>query len=521
MKAAQESFIQSGGIVLGKKDVKGKEIIYYIDDDTHCLILGATRSGKGRTVVIQSICTLGLAGESLIVTDPKSELFDYTSAFLKYLGYNVITIHLKNPRKSHRWNFLQSVNDCIDKQDVAGAVDAAWDITSQLVGEAKGEKLWNNGEAATITAAIMAVCYDNRQPENHKYRNLTNVYYFLVEMCTEIQVGNKMVLPLTKYVQDIPEDHPARGILAISSIAPGRTRSSFYTSALMTLRLFTNPLIADMTSKSDYDGMAIGKEKTAIFIMLPDEKKTYYSIASLYVSQLYLLLSKAADQRGGRLEKRVNFIMDEFGNFAEIPIMTAMQTVGGGKGMRFSLFIQDSAQIEEKYEKVRARTIMSNCETWLYLQTDDQDTLEMLSKKLGKYTISTYSLSSNHAKFTNPSSGHNISLTGRDLLTPDEIKRIHRPYNLVTSRNDPAVFYSPDLSKWQFNDLLGLGDKEHNRKLRLARENMRPERNNVVNLELWGIWNVYKRAIKEQQQKEQEQMIAKALSGVGGLDGLF
>ena len=356
MKAVQKSNIQSGGIVLGKKDVKGKEIIYYIDDDTHCLVLGATRSGKGRTVVIQSICTLGIAGESLIVTDPKSELFDYTSAFLKYLGYNVITIDFKNPRKSHRWNFLQSVNDCIDKQDVAGAVDAAWDITSQLVGEAKGEKLWNNGEAATITAAIMAVCFDNRQPENHKYRNLTNVYYFLVEMCTEIQVGNKKVLPLTKYVQDIPEDHPARGILAISSIAPGRTRSSFYTSALMTLRLFTNPLISDMTSKSDYDGMAIGKDKTAIFIMLPDEKKTYYSIASLYVSQLYLLLSKAADQRGGRLEKRVNFIMDEFGNFAEIPIMTAMQTVGGGKGMRM---VSKKEDVKEAFESATNEAINS------------------------------------------------------------------------------------------------------------------------------------------------------------------
>ena len=137
--------------------------------------------------------------------DPKAELYDYTSSFLRYLGYTIIKIDFKNPRKSDRWNFLQPVNDCIDANDIAGAVDAAWDITSQLVGEPKGEKLWSNGEAATIAAAVMAVCYDNRAPENHKYRNLTNAYFFLVEMCTEIQVGNKMVLPLTKYVQDLPE----------------------------------------------------------------------------------------------------------------------------------------------------------------------------------------------------------------------------------------------------------------------------------------------------------------------------
>ena len=512
-----------GGLVLGKKDVKGKEKIYFIDDDTHSLIIGATRSGKGRTVVLQTICSLGLAGESIICTDPKGELYAYTSSFLRHLGYKVVVIDFKNPKKSDRWNFLQPVNDCIDSNDIPGAVDAAWDITTQLVGEPKGEKLWSNGEAATIAAAIMAVCYDNREPENHKYRNLQNAYYFLVEMCTEIQVGNKMVLPLTKYVQDLPEEHPARGILAISSIAPSRTRSSFYTSALITLRLFTNPLIADMTACSDYDGMAIGKDKTAVFIILPDEKKTYYSIASLYVAQQYAMLSKAADMRGGRLERRVNYIMDEFGNFAQIPIMTNMLTVGGGKGIRFNLFVQDLAQIEEKYEKTGAKTITSNCQTWIYLQTDDNDTLETISKKLGKYTINTYSLSSNHQKFTNPSSGHNISLTARDLLTLDEVKRIHRPYTLVTSRNDPAIFYSPDLSKWHFNEILGLGDEEHNRKIRLARENMRSIREVSEKLVLWGIWNVYKRAImkeqQEKQQKEQEQMIAKALSG--GLDGLL
>lgn len=518
MEKKKMNKLVKGGLVLGKRNKKEKEEIYFIDKDTHTLILGATRSGKGRTVVMQTLCTLGLAGESMIITDPKSELFDYTSQFLKWLGYQIITIDFKNPKKSHRWNFLQIVNNSIDQGDIPGAVDAAWDITSQLVGEPKGEKLWNNGEAATIAASIMAVCYDNRAPENHKYRNLLNVYFFLIEMCTEIEIGNKKKLPLTRYVEDIPENHPARGILAISSIAPSRTRSSFYTSALITLRLFTNPLIADMTSQSDYDCMAIGKDKTAIFIMLPDEKKTYYSIASLYVAQQYAMLSKSADLRGGRLEKRVNYIMDEFGNFAQIPIMTNMLTVGGGKGIRFNLFVQDFAQIEEKYEKVGARTIMSNCETWLYLQSDDNDTLEAISKKLGKYTTQTYSLSSSNQKYGSSTSGNNVSLTGRDLLTPAEVKKIHRPYNLVTSRNDPAVFYSPDLSQWNFNKVLGLGNEEHNRKIRLARENMRPERKVSEKLELWGIWNIYKEAIvnqqKKEQMKEQRELFADMMSNM-------
>ena len=311
---------------------------------------------------------------------------------------------------------------------------------------------------------------------------------------------------LTKYVQDLPYEHPAKGLLAVSDIAPSRTRGSFYTSALMTLRLFTNPLIADMTARTDYDAMKIGSNKTAIFIVLPDDRKTYSSLASLYVSQQYQMLSKAADLRGGRLERRVNYLLDEFGNFTKITNFTSMQTVGGGKGIRFNIFVQDYNQIDDIYEKIQGNIIRSNCENWIYLQTDDPETLENLSKKLGKYTISTYSLSANHQKFSNPSSSHNVSLAGRELLTPDEIRRIKRPYSLVTSRNDPAIFYSPDLSNWYYNTMLGLGDKEHNRRVRMARENLRPSRKVSNKMELWGIWDAYKAAmIKEQKEKEEKQ----------------
>lgn len=497
-------FLKESGIVLGKKDISElEELIYYIKQDIHTLILGATRSGKSRTIVLQTICALAMAGESIVVTDPKSELYDYTCKLLELLGYHIVTIDFKNPSKSTRFNFLQPIIDFLDADDLPGAIDATWDLVSQLVGEPKGERLWNDGEASMIAAGTMAVVYDNRAPENHKYRNLANVYYFISQMCTPVQVGNAQVLPLNKYVQDLPMEHPAKGLLAVSEIAPSRTRGSFYTSALMTLRLFTNPLIADMTSHSDYDAMKVGSNKTAVFIILPDDRKTYYSLASLYVTQQYQMLSKAADLRGGRLKRRVNYILDEFGNFVKIPIFTNMLTVGGGKGIRFYPFVQDFNQIDVVYDDKEASIIRSNCENWIYLQTDDPSTLKSLSDKLGKYTISTYSLSANHQKFSNPSSSHNVSLTGRELLTPDEIKKINRPYSLVTSRNDPAIFYSPDLSQWYFNTLLGLGDEEHNRRIRLARENVRPFRKVSNKIVLWGIWDEYKSAIiKEQKDKE-------------------
>lgn len=502
-----------GGIVLGKKDISEyKELIYFIVNDVHTLIIGATRVGKGRTVVTQTICNLGLAGESIVIADPKGESFAYCSYFLKLLGYNIVTIDFKNPKKSTRFNFLQPIINCVDNGDIPGAIDATWDITSQLVGESKGEKIWTDGESSMIAASIMAVVYDNRSKENHKYRNMTNVYYFISQMCTPVQVGKESVIPLTKYVQDLPFNHPSKGLLAVGDIAAPRTRSSFYTSALMTLKLFTNPLIADMTSTSEYDVLKVGKEKTAVFIILPDDKTTYYSLGSLYFSQFYQMQGKVADSRGGRLERRINFVWDEFGNFVKVPLITNMLTVGGGKGMRFNIFVQAKSQITDIYEEESAKTIMSQCENWIYLQTDDQDTLKIMSDKLGKYTISTYSLSANHQKFSNPSSSHNVSLTGRELLTPDEVGKIKRPYTLVTSRNNPAIFNAPDLGMWNFNKVLGLGSEEHNRRVKLARENSRKERKVPNDLVLWGIWDDYIRAIKQEQKMKEDKMLQQMIA---------
>lgn len=486
--AMDNQYLDKGGIVLGYEVIKEKEKIYFVDDDTHTLCIGATRSGKTRTVVLQTIGTLGLAGESMIISDPKGEIHQYTSGYLKQLGYKVITIDFKNPLKSDRYNFLQPIIDAIDENDIAKAIDKTWDITSQLVGESKGERIWSDGEASIIASSIMSVVYDNRKEKDKKYQNMTNVYYFISEMCKA--VGNTM--PIIEYNKRLKESHPAKGLLSISEVAPSRTRGSFYTAALTTLRLFTNPLINSMTSTSDYDPKVIGTEKTALFIVLPDEKTTYYSLASLLTAQHYELLVNQADTRGGRLQNRVNFVLDEYGNFAKIADFGAKLTVGGGRGIRFNLFVQSFAQIDEKYGKDIAKIIKSNCETWIYLQADDLETLEEISKKLGNYTVSTYSLSSSHGKYTTPSSSHSINLTGRALLTIDEVRLISRPYTLVMSRNNPAMMYAPDISKWTFNKMFGLGDKEHNRKVRERREKARPQRNKKENdMELWGIWVYY------------------------------
>jgi len=444
MEKSGEIQIPSGGIVLGKRNKGLSEHIYYVDDDTHVLCIGATRSGKSRSIVLQSIGTLGLAEESMIISDPKGELYNYTYPYLKEKGYEVICIDFKNPLKSDRYNFLQPVIDAIDLNDIPKAVDATWDLTASLVPEDNhNEKIWTNGEASIIAAAIISVVFDNRNGNDRRFQNLSNVYFFISEMCKT--VNNSM--PLIKYMKNLAASHPAKALLAISEVAPSKTRGSFYTSALTTLRLFTNPLIHQMTNTSDLKLQDFGDKKQVVYMILPDEKSTYYSLASLFINQTYMQLVKNADNRGGRLKRRVNMILDEFGNFVKIPDFANKLTVGGGRGIRFNLFLQSFMQLDEKYGKEAAGTIKSNCETWIYLQADDLTTLEEISKKLGNYTVSTYSLTSSHGKHTTPSSSHSINLTHRALLSVDEIRLISRPYSLITSRNNPAIMEAPDLSK--------------------------------------------------------------------------
>jgi type IV secretion system protein VirD4 len=478
-----------GGLVVGYGKHGRTEQIHYLSGDVHSLTIGATRSGKSRCIVLQSIAYTALAGESMVVNDPKGELAAYCAPYLRRLDYEVICLDFKNPLKSSRYNFLQPVIDAVNQGVSAKAVDLVWDITSSLVpADEKGERIWNDGQASVVAGAIMSVVFDNQ--EQPQYQNLTNVYHFILNMCRA--EGSDM--PINKYITEIPDSHPAKGLFGIAQIAPSRTRGSFFTAALTTLRLFTGENIYSQTAASDFALADTGSKRRVIFIILPDEKVTFYSLASLFVYQHYVALTEAADERGGRLKVRVNFFLDEFGNFTEIPAFSNLLTVGGGRGCRFNLFVQSISQIEHKYGREQAQTITDNCHCWIYLKTANVETATQISKKLGQYTTSSYSRSSSYNSSAAPggSVSNSMNLIARPLLTEDEILRIERPYALVMLTGQyPAVMKLPDLSEWRFNQALGMGDPEHNRRLREVREKKREARAPTT-IELWGVWDKYR-----------------------------
>lgn len=476
------------GMVIGKKDKRNSEQVYFIDKDIHSMLIGSTRCGKTRTCVLQTIGSLALAGESIITCDPKGELCNYTQPFLEKLNYDVFRLDFKNPLKSDRYNFLQPVIDAVNNDDIPTAIQDTWNIVASLVGEPKGERIWNDGECSVIASCIMIVVIENKN--RPQFQNMTNVYFFISEMCKTPSRGQPLINYFLADLRLRDHNHPAIGLLGAAEIAPDKTRGSFYTSALMTLKLFTNPRLYSMTCQSDFKPVQCGQKKTAIFMILPDHQSTYYPIAAFYTKQQYESLVVLADSMGGRLPRRTNFVLDEFGNFTAIPDFEAQLTVGGGRGIRFNLFLQSFSQLEKKYEKVGAENIKDNCETWIYLQATNPETLKIVSEKLGNYTTTAYSLSSSNHKTTESNLSHSINLLSRPLLTPYEVGRIERPYSLVTGRNKPVIMKSPDLSQWHFNKMFGLGNEEHNIEVRRIREEGRAARQDVE-MEIWRIWDEY------------------------------
>ena len=474
----------SGGVVVGQE--KNGKTLYIVDEDTHSLTIGATRSSKTRSVVLPSICVTALAGESMVISDVKGELFFYTAPFLRRLGYEVIDLDFENPAKSTRYNFMQPVIDKLEQGDVTGAKTATNELVEGITGKKNnpyGERIWTEGEKSILACCIMAVAYDNRN--NPRLQNLTNVYHFIANMCAPRE--GSPILPLQEYLHGRKDDHPAKSLAGISDVAHVRTRSSFYAAALATLRLFEDYNVADMTGSTGFDIYATGRRKRAIFIILPDEKPVYYSVASLFVLQHYQTLVGEAKKEGSSLPRRVEFFLDEIGNFAHIPSLDKLLTVGGGRGIRYHLFLQDTKQLDETYGNNVSSIIRSNCETWIYLQTDDQGTLEELSKKLGNYTTKSPNLSASIHGGGGSASFHYIS---RPLLTTEEVKKVVRPHQLVLSRHDPAILYAPDISKTIFNEMLGMGDKEHNIRLSVIRNDRRAERY-IRAPQLWGVWKAY------------------------------
>lgn len=180
--------------------------------------------------------------------------------------------------------------------------------------------------------------------------------------------------------------------------------------------------ISNVTCESDFDISSIGKEPTALYVIVPDEDKTYYVLITIIVGLLYKELTKLANKQDNKkLPVQIDWLLDEFANCPPLSDIEAIVSVARSRGMRFHFFIQSFAQLDNVYGKDVARIILDNCGL-VYLKTNTQETAELISKRLGKQTITSNSISESNNSINGSRS---TSLISRDLFTPDEIKQLH------------------------------------------------------------------------------------------------
>ncbi len=450
----------NGGIVLGAV-LHDKSPKAWVDkSDVNTNIVGTSRSGKTRKIVFPTIYELSFTEkESMLLTDPKGELYERSAPFLRDQGFEVKVIDFRKPGWGNFWNPLQPVIDAVRKGDIAEASKHAWTTANMFVyqkpGSDSGESIWKDGAESVIAALILAVVIEApRDDQKHMY----SVYKTLAELGksrkVEINGQETEYVALNDYIESLPLDHPARDAYATAALAPERTRGSFFSNVASLLRLFADPSIRYLTSKQDHVLHEIGMKRTAVFLIIPDEDKTRHPLAALYIDQTYKECVEFANNMGGRLPIRVNKILDEFGNMPPIKDFDTKLTVSLGRGIRWNIILQDFAQLDTNYGQKVANTIRGNCHNMIYLLTTDEETAANISRKLGNYTISSEGSSYNVQK-NSVNHGGSFGLSKRELLTAEEILRWPAEYSLcVRARQHPAFLPLPDLSEWPADQAL-------------------------------------------------------------------
>lgn len=449
----------AGGIIVGTSANK----YWTIDDDTHVLLIGTTRSGKSRRVIMPTIWHLAKMGESMVICDLKKELQPITKKYLQSKGYNIVTLDFRTPSTGNRWNILNPIIEALKNKDTAQAVQHANDVAHTLSYDAKyrGDPIWPSAKKALISALILAVAVE--APKGHKH--MGTAFHLLAHLG---QGGGKA---LDEYFGTLPLSHPARSPYTVFQMSTDKMRSSIATDTLTTLQIFgVDPAVVWLISDQDHDLALAGKEKTAVFLVIPDERTNRNVMASLYIQQSYGALVDLANQHKGRLPIRVNYLLDEFGNIPAIADFTTKITTAGGRGIRFTLAVQGIDQLSEHYPH-RENTIMGQCWTWIYILTSDIKTAELISLKCGNYTVATESYSSSAQVSGTRSEGVSQGLTSRPLVMKDEVLRWPVDSALVLrTRLQPAKLPLPDISQLPIArdlDLARTGEPDPEKPIRL------------------------------------------------------
>lgn len=477
----------------------GKDMNVCFNSPCHSIIIGSTGSGKTTTFVSPMIQLLGStgAGSSMVITDPKGELFSLHSKYLKERGYDVKVVDLRDTYSSYRWNPLDGIYDAYTDYRTAhtkayrrsdnalesglvldGGEEAFKDVDSWYEFEGKAyatydrlvtvvklykkkiydevyedlndlctilipvenekDPLWEKGARAITLAVLIAMLEDSANPE----LNLTKEKYNFFNLAKILQNSDNDYEDLKNYFKG---RNPLSKSLSLSKQvldAAPTTRASYMSIVYDKLTLFNDAGICALTSSSDFTASGLAERPTALFLKIPDEKDTRHNLAAIFILNIYKTLIKVASATEElTLPRNVYFIMDEFGNMPKIEKFDKFITVGRSRKIWFNMIVQSYAQLNNVYGETVADIVKGNCGIKMFIGSNDMGTCKEYSELCGNITVHTTSTSGGGKE-----KSYSTSMQVRPLIYPSELQRLNHPGDIghsiiVTFGNYPFKTY--------------------------------------------------------------------------------
>lgn len=357
----------------------GKEI--WVDNgEYHNLIIGSTGSGKTEMLVQPMVKSLAKKGESMIITDPKGEIYERNAVELREKGYNIVLLNFRDPQKGNSWNPLGLPYSLYNSGNQDKANELLDDLAMNILYDEKSQNadpFWEKTSADYFAGLALALFEDATESQI----NLNSIN-LMTTVGEEKFAGSTYV---KEYFNTKDPASPAYVNASSTLMAPSDTKGSILSVFKQKVKLFTSRQnLSEMLSASDFDMKEIGRKKTAVFLVIQDEKKTYHSLVTIFIKQCYETLIDVAQEAGGKLPYRTNFILDEFANMPPLKDVTTMVTAARSRNIRFNFIIQNFAQLSQVYGKENGDTIKGNCGNIIYLISSELAALEEISKMCGE-----------------------------------------------------------------------------------------------------------------------------------------
>ena len=392
------------------------------------LVVGGSGAGKTRFYAKPNILQ---ANTSFVALDPKGELLRDTGKLLESKGYEIRVLDLINPGLSHCYNPFAYLRD---EKDVLKLVTNLIRNTTPK-GASNSDPFWEKSETALLEALILYLLY-MAPPEEQNFPMVMDLLS-AAEVHEEDEEYTSILDDMFSRLAMEEPDNLAVKQYSIFKLAAGKTAKSILVSLGVRLEKYNLPQIAAISQIDELDLASLGEKKVALFAVIPDNDSSLNFIVGMMYTQLFQELYYSADRiHNGRLPVHVHCVMDEFANVALPDEFDKLLATMRSREISVSIIIQNIAQLKALFDK-QWESIIGNCDEFLYLGGNEDSTHELVSKKLGKETISADSYT--ESKGRNGSYSKNTSLTGRNLMLPEEVRLLDNRYALLFVRGENAV----------------------------------------------------------------------------------